>query len=156
LFAGLLQEHARIEDRLKALDQAAVVLSRDEGDAAALAVVAETLSFFASEGARHEAHEELTLFPRLRPLPEFKQILSALEFQHRMNDTAAKELAACVARFAPGSGRELRLLAYRFAEMHRGHAIAEERSLFDLAAARLSPEMQAEMAREMRERNGAG
>jgi hemerythrin-like domain-containing protein len=94
----------------------------------------------------------LTLFPRIRPLPEFKQILSALEFQHRMNDAGGRELAECVERFAPGGGRELLRLALRFAEMHRGHAIAEERALFPLAAATFSPEMLAEMGREMLER----
>jgi hemerythrin-like domain-containing protein len=152
-FAGLQQDHARIEARLKELDQAAATLSRSESDPAALGILAGTLDFFASEGARHEAHEELILFPRLRSLPEFRQIIGALEFQHRMNAAEGRELSACVAGFGPGSGRELRRLAYRFAEMHRGHAIAEERALFPLALARLSPEVQAEMAREARERN---
>jgi hemerythrin-like domain-containing protein len=153
-FAELLQDHARIEVHLKALDQAAATLSRVEQDGAALEVVAGTLRFFATEGARHEAHEELTLFPRLRRLSEFKQILSALEFQHRMNDTASQELSACVEHFALGSGRELRRLAYRFAEMHRGHAIAEERALFPLAASRLSLGELAEMGRELHDRRG--
>jgi hemerythrin-like domain-containing protein len=154
-FAGLREEHARIEARLKTLDQSAARLARAEDDAAALAQVAETLDYFAGEGARHEAHEEQTLFPRLRPLPEFRQLLSALEFQHRMNATEGQALAACVAGFGPGRGGELRHLAYRFAEMQRGHALAEERALFALAASRLSPEVQAEMGREMRARNGA-
>jgi hypothetical protein len=76
-FAGLVQDHAQIESRLGALERAAAAVSKTESDAAALGVIAGTLSYFATEGARHEAIEELTLFPRLRPLPEFKQILSA-------------------------------------------------------------------------------
>src|SRR5688572_11649558 len=136
-FAGLVRDHARIEVRLQALEQAAAAVGRVEGDAALLGSIAETLGFFASEGARHEAHEELTLFPRLRSLPEFKQILSALHFQHEMNAAEGKLLSECVDGFAPGSERELRRLAHRFVEMHRGHAIAEERALFPLAAARL-------------------
>jgi len=151
-FRSLLEDHAQIEAQLKRLDQAGATLGRLPGDAAALEIVAETLRFFATEGARHEAHEEETLFPRLRPLPEFRQILSALEFQHKMTATEGRALAACVQSFAPGSDRELRNLAYRFAEMHRGHAIAEERALFPLAASRLAPEVQAEMLREMSER----
>ena len=149
LFPRLLQDHARLEERLKRLDEAAAAIGRNEQDPAALAQVAETLAFFGSAGARHEEHEEQTLFPRLRPLSEFKQILSALEFQHRMTASEGRALAACVQTFAPGRGTELRRLAYRFAEMQRGHALAEERALFPLAATRLAPEVQAEMVREM-------
>jgi len=151
-FTGLMEEHARIEVRLRALDQAALRLGRGEVDAAALAVIAETLRFFATEGARHQAHEELTLFPRLQPLAQFKQILSAMAFQHRMNDDTGRELAASVERSAPG--RELGRLAARFAEMHRCHLLSEERALFPLASSLLAPEVQAEMGREMRERVG--
>ena len=153
-FAALARDHARIEEQLKALVRAAEAIGRVETDAAALAVIKATLEFFAGEGARHEAHEEQTLFPRLRSNPEFKQILSALEFQHRMNNTTFQELSACVAGFAPGSGRELQRQSIRFAEMHRGHAVAEERALFPLASARLAPQAIVEMTREMRKRNG--
>jgi hemerythrin-like domain-containing protein len=153
-FAALARDHVRIEDQLKALVRAAEAVGTAENDAAALAVISGTLEFFAGEGARHEAHEEQTLFPRLRSNPEFKQILSALEFQHRMNNTTFQELSACVAGFAPGSGRELRRQSIRFAEMHRGHAVAEERALFPLASARLTPQAIVEMTREMRKRNG--
>jgi len=155
-FARLLQEHARIEQRLKLLDAAALAIGQDERDPQALARVADTLAFFAADGAVHEDHEELTLFPRLRASPEFGQILSALEFQHRMTASEGRELAACVANFQQGSGRELRRLAYRFAEMHRGHALAEERALFPLAQAKLSPRLLAEMVDEMVARNAAG
>jgi hemerythrin-like domain-containing protein len=154
-FASLQQEHARMETRLAALLEAANSVGAPESDAASLQVIARTLEYFATEGARHEAVEEKVLFPRLRPLPEFKQMLSALEFQHRMNHTATQELAACVARFEPASGRELRRLASRFAEMHRGHAIAEERALFPLAASVLSSKVLVEMGRELRERERA-
>jgi hemerythrin-like domain-containing protein len=151
-FACLAQDHARIEARLEALERAADAVSKSESDAAALGIVAGTLDFFSTEGAHHEAHEELTLFPRLRPLPAFKQILSALEFQHRMNADEEQKLSACVHRFAPGDGRELRRLALRFAEMQRAHAMAEERAMFPLAASSLSPQVIAEMGREMLDR----
>src|SRR5690242_21727390 len=104
-FPRLLRDHALIEERLKRLDGASAAIGREEGDADALAQVAATLAFFAAEGARHEAHEEETLFPRLRPLDEFRQILSALEFQHRMTASEGRALAACVQSYAPGSGR---------------------------------------------------
>jgi len=152
--ASLVRDHARIEASLVVLERAAAGAGKG-GDAAALGVIVQILGFFATEGARHEAHEELTLFPRLRSLPEFKQILSALHFQHEMNAAEGKQLAACVERFVPGSEGELRRLAHRFAEMHRGHAMAEERALFPLAATVLSPEVMAEMGREVQARNRA-
>ena len=159
-FACLVQEHARIEVRLRALERAAAAVCGAEagsvaGNAPALEVIAETLRFFSNDGARHEAHEELTLFPRLWTMPEFKQILSALRFQHEMNAAEGKLLSECAVRFAPGNERELRRLVHRFAEMNRGHAVAEERALFPLAASRLPPQEVVEMGREMRERNRA-
>ncbi len=150
--ASLMKDHAEIETRLAALERAARTVSAADNDAAALGILAATLRFIETEGARHQDHEELSLFPRLRPRPEFKQILSALEFQHRMNDAEGQQLAAFIARYTPGNGRELRRLAFRFVELHRGHAVAEERALFPLAASVLPPEVLTEMSREMRER----
>jgi hemerythrin-like domain-containing protein len=155
-FSSLVQDHARFEVQLKALLNAADTLSRVESSAADLEVIVQTLGFFATEGARHEESEELVLFPRLRSRPEFKQILSALEFQHGMNRKEGEALSACVDRFEPGSGRELRRVAIRFAEMQRGHAFAEERALFPLAASVLSPEVVAELGRGSGERKHSG
>jgi hemerythrin-like domain-containing protein len=155
LITELKRDHARIEERVAMLVKAAEVVSRTESDKEALGVIAGTLAFFATEGARHEEVEEEILFPRLRYQPAFKQILSALEFQHRMNRTGGQELTECVERFGPGQGRELRRLAFRFADMHRGHAVAEERALFPLVASTLSSQEMAEMGRELRERKGA-
>jgi hemerythrin-like domain-containing protein len=151
-FASLVKEHERFELHLQALMTAADSLSKGEGDRAELAVISKTLDFFATDGARHEEIEEQTLFPRIRNLPAFTQILSALEFQHRMNRVEAQGLRACVDRFAPESGRELRRLAIRFVEMHRGHAVAEERALFPLAGSTLTPKELEAMSREARER----
>jgi hypothetical protein len=51
--------------------------------------------------------------------------------------------------------RELRRLAGRFADAQRGHMIAEERALFDLAAARLDPAELLERERELHARRAA-
>ena len=151
-FANLLQVHARIEDRLKELERASAAVSTAGQSAAALETIHAVLDFFSSVGSRHQDDEELTLFSRLRSLPAFTQILSALEVQHRMNDDEYAKLSTCVRRFSPSNEGELRGLACRFAEMQRGHMIAEERALFPLAARTLSCEVIAEMEREMRER----
>jgi hemerythrin-like domain-containing protein len=154
-FARLLADHARTEEELKRLDRASAAVAREENDPAALAQIAVTLAYFAGAGERHEALEEQALFPALRPLAEFKQILAALEFQHRMTAAEGRQLAACVENYRAGSGSELRRLAYRFAEMHRGHALAEERALFPLAKSRLTAEVLAGLARELQTRDAA-
>lgn len=139
-----------METRLSALVESLDSM-RNGGDAAAhFGVVADTLDFFAREGAVHESLEETLLFPRLSRLPQFKQILSALEFQHRMNRTEAEQLRACVDRRA--AGPEMRRTAVRFIEMHRGHVVAEERALFPLVASTLSAEELDALDREARAR----
>jgi hemerythrin-like domain-containing protein len=147
-FTRLRSDHARLETQLRELDRVAVAASSLD-DGVALAIVADTLRFMATEGARHEEREERTLFPRLRELPEFRQILAALEFQHRMNAVEGQALGECAARFAPGQRPELRRLAGRYADANRGHMIAEERALFGLAEQRLAPAVLAAMAREI-------
>lgn len=151
-FTMLTQDHVRFETRLQALLQSADALSRNASNDGERRVILGTLDFFASEGAQHENIEETVLFPRLRPLPQFQQILGALEFQHGMNRAEGGKLRACLDRFAPGSGHELRRQALRFAEMHRAHALGEERALFPLAASVLSPATIEEIRREARQR----
>jgi hemerythrin-like domain-containing protein len=154
-FTVLAQDHARFEGRLQALLHAAEALSRTGSNDAARDVIVGTLDFFATEGAQHEEIEEATLFPRIRALPQFQQILSALEFQHRMNRAEGAQLRACLDRVMPGSSGDLRRLALRFVEMHRAHALGEERALFPLAASVLSPATIEDMSREARQRNPA-
>lgn len=155
IFAVLAEDHARFETRLQALSQAADALSRLEGDDTARDLIASTLDYFETEGARHEELEESTLFPRVRPLPQFEQTLRALEFQHGMNRDIGAKLRACLDRFGPGKGPELQRLAQRFTEMHRAHAMGEERALFPLAASVLSPATIEEMGRGLVRRNPA-
>jgi hemerythrin-like domain-containing protein len=155
LFAVLAEDHARFETRLQVVSQAADALIRLESDDAAREALARALDFFETEGARHEELEEATLFPRVRPLPQFEQTLKALEFQHGMNRDIGAQLRACLDRFGPGKGSELRRLAQRFTEMHRAHAMGEERALFPLAASVLSPATIEEMGRGLVRRSPA-
>jgi hemerythrin-like domain-containing protein len=154
-FATLLAFHARIEEQVRALEKASDLIVAGGERAAALATVAGVLDFFRTAGALHQADEEQSLFPRLRPLPAFRMIVSALETQHKMSDDAQRELAELVPRFTPADGETLRRFAYRFAEMQRGHLIAEERALFPLATKALAPDVLAELGREQQTRAGA-
>ncbi len=135
------------------LERASKDLTDAERRAAGLATIADVLVFFSQEGARHDDDEEQTLFPRLRGLPDFKQMLDAFDVQHRMNDDALAELVAAARAFAPGAEAKVRHLAFRFAEMYRGHIMGEERALFPAAAKALAPDAHAQMAAEMSERD---
>ncbi len=49
--------------------------------------IAGVLDFFDTFGVQHHEDEEKTLFPRLRRLPAFAEMLDAFDFQHRMAET---------------------------------------------------------------------
>lgn len=144
-FAKLLAAHRRIEAQLARFDSLA-------GRADAAEVVRGVLDFFAGEGARHHDDEERHLFPRLRALPAFAMMIPALEAQHEMMDSAHQELRAELDRGCPGGPAKLKALAARFAEMHRGHIIAEEKGLFPMVETALPAPAKAELARELEER----
>lgn len=152
-FARLVRTHRLIEERLVSLERA----SRDLTDAArrtaGLETIADILVFFSQEGAQHNDDEEGSLFPQLRGLPEFKQMLDAFDVQHRMNDDALAELVAAARAFAPGAEAKVRHLAFRFAEMYRGHIMGEERVLFPAATKALAPDVIAQMGAEMTARD---
>jgi hemerythrin-like domain-containing protein len=141
-----MRDHREIEARVADLEQAASNLSGGAGHAAALATIADVAHYFASAAARHHAYEEEVLFPRLRQLDDFAQMVPALEFQHKMNDDAYAELRAAV---EAGDAKRIALVAPRFAEMHRAHIMAEERSLFAVAATKLSADVLEQLARDM-------
>jgi hemerythrin-like domain-containing protein len=150
IVALLVQDHARMETRLAALVESMNALGRGGDVDLHFGLVADTLDFFATEGGVHESLEETLLFPCIRALPQFGQILSALEFQHRMNRVEAEALRGCVDRRAAGT--ELRRISVRFVEMHRGHVVAEERALFPLLPSALAPKVLEEIDVEARKR----
>lgn len=152
-FSELLRAHAIIEERLQRLERAAGAL-RDPSGANPLAEISATLDFFEKFGAQHQHDEERTLFPRLRPLPAFAQMLDAFDFQHRMADTEQAAFGACVRGFDGGPTAQLERMAHRFAEVQRAHMLAEERALFPLAEQSLPRKVIAEMSRELRVPNG--
>ena len=149
-FARLLHAHVDMEARLKELERAADGLTREGEGNAALSEAAALVDQIAAVGKRHHDDEAHTLFPRLRPLPEFKQLLDAFDFQHQMNDTEEKARMARLRSDAPGSGLELRKLVYRYTEMHRAHMLSEERVLFTAAEQSLSRAILEELEGELR------
>jgi iron-sulfur cluster repair protein YtfE (RIC family) len=150
-FALFLSAHRRIEEELVRLD--AISGTRTEpvrvADADALEAVRSALEFFAGPAAHHSELEERVLFPQLRPLAAFAVMLPAIEAQHRMIDAEYASLRAEVDRGGPSGLVKLRALVARFAEMHRGHLIAEEKVLFPLAAHELSAAAKEEIALQL-------
>jgi pyridoxamine 5'-phosphate oxidase len=148
-FAQLVRTHRDIEARVAELERAAAELPHEERRGAALEAIADVLSYFEGPGAIHHAHEEQTLFPLLRPLEAFGQMLAAFDMQHEMNDAAYAKLRAVLTDFAPAAAPQALSLARRFADLQRAHIIAEERALFPMAARMLSPAAIADMRRAM-------
>ena len=140
VFAQLVRAHRDIEARVAELERAS-----DDPSGSGLDAIARLLAYFDGPAALHHADEDQTLFPRLRPLDGFAQMLGAFDFQHQMNDAAYAELREAF-RAAPS---KLRGVAHRFAELQRAHIMAEERALFPLAARSLSAEVLARMSDEM-------
>jgi iron-sulfur cluster repair protein YtfE (RIC family) len=153
LFTPLLAAHRRIEEQLVRLDEVSGTRGKpataSDGDAAQLVRV--VLEFFAGPGARHQLEEERVLFPRMRPVPAFAVMLPAFQVQHQMIDVEYAALLAEVDGGARGGIAQLRKLTGRFAEMHRGHLIGEEKILFPLIAHELSAEAKIELSRELSE-----
>jgi len=146
-FALLLAAHQRVEEQLSRLD--AVAGTRKQRptapDEEVAGVVRSVLEFFAGPGARHQEAEDSVLLPRLAAIPAFAAMLPAIRAQHLMLAAELESLQVAVSR----GGDDLRALAGRFAEMHRGHLIAEEKVLFPLAAHELTPAVKADLAREL-------
>lgn len=136
-FDHLMRAHAQIETRLRELEVT------EPG------AMASTLDGFATFAKQHQDDEETILFPRLRALPAFTQMLAAFEFQHQMNETEHAALAASIRAFAPGKEAEIRRAALRFVEVQRAHMLAEETALFPLAKQTLAPDVLAAMSREL-------
>lgn len=150
--AELVRAHRDIEVRVAQLETAGRQLQDEAHRAVALTTIKDVLAFFDGPGATHHADEEDSLFPRLRSLEAFSQMLGAFDVQHRMNDETQAELRRAVAEV--GSIQALRSLVGRFVEMNRGHMFAEEQALFPKAAEALSAEALAEIAAEMTARRG--
>jgi hemerythrin-like domain-containing protein len=151
-FTRLERTHREIEAQVAQLERAADQTNDQVLRTRALEAVAAVLAYFEGPGAIHHADEEHTLFPRLRPLEGFAQMLAAFDFQHQMNDTAFAELQAAFVAFQPGAPSRLCELAHRFAELQRAHIMAEERVLLPQAARALTRDEVRQIGEEMARR----
>ncbi|MBK9034756.1 MAG: hemerythrin domain-containing protein [Myxococcales bacterium] len=153
-FAQLLRDHHDLEACVVELGRAADQLDAVPGEAAALATLATALAYFDGPAARHQADEEQLLFPQLRSLPAFTQMIPAFECQHQLNDGTLAELRAALQPGAPARIGTVADLVRRFVEMQRAHILAEERALFPLAARTLAPAIVENLTRAQAARRG--
>jgi hemerythrin-like domain-containing protein len=151
-FLALTRAHAQLEDTLQALELAAEGLTDPQRAPLATQAVLAALTTFTAVSRLHNDDEEKTLFPRLAGRPELAQMLSAFDFQHRMNETEEAALEAGL-RQGTAHGPALRKQVLRFTEMGRAHMLAEERALFPMAEQSLSRDVLTQLVDELRVSN---
>ena len=154
-FAQLERSHRRLEERLIELEEAADAIEAGRDVAQALETVRGVAAWFGRAGARHEADEEASLFPRLRAHGVAAALCEELAAQHR----AQADLWAEMARLLAASELDAAALAARVRALFRSYAAhvrAEEDELFPAARAALDAAELAGMLEEMAARRGRG
>jgi hemerythrin-like domain-containing protein len=155
----LLACHRRIEERLEILERAAAHLESRPMEA--LEALAACLRFFDSNGVRHTADEEESLFPRLRDRLTAEQLayLDQLEQQHRKADRLYSELNLLVRELLGGPAdaglaERFRAVVIDLAQLYRSHIASEDQTFLPLARGVLSADQLREISREMKSRRG--
>lgn len=148
--------HRRVEQRLETLARAGERFTSEREEA--LHAIAVCLDFFATNGVRHTADEERSLFPRLLPRLTDGQraVIASLEEDHvtagRLH-AELHELAAGLHRAQPGS--DTPLAAYRecvrqLTGLYRRHIEVEDTQVAAMAREHLSPADLAALSEEMK------
>jgi hemerythrin-like domain-containing protein len=153
-FEQLRRSHRRLEERLLELARAASEAQDPARKHDALNACDEVLGFFERAVARHEADEELSLFPRLASIPALADDLATLAREHVVQRRLVDELAGLLAG-APDPNA-IADVAARLATSYASHITLEESRIFPSAETNLSPEARAAMVAEMEERRGRG
>ena len=162
---GLLTDcHRRVEMFMASLMAVAQLCEIDLSDEVRHSLEL-ALRYFREAAHKHTADEEQSLFPRLRAIdnPELKVALGALdglEEDHRwaeplhrlVNELGTQCLRA--GKLSSPDADQFRGATQRLYEMYQRHIEVEEQVVFPIAKKVLSPELKAEMAKEMESRRG--
>lgn len=156
-FARLESTHRRLEERLRDLAMAVTDLLDPHRRTEALEVIRETAGFFDRGAVRHTDDEDQTLFPRLVGSGELEAVLTRLREEHEQHRAIEGRLRGLIEGWpssGPDAGGQSKLadLSAQLASVYREHIRREETELFPVARRILSPEVIAEMGREMIER----
>ncbi|WP_321472900.1 hemerythrin domain-containing protein [uncultured Paludibaculum sp.] len=142
--------HRRIEERLDTMERAAARLEthRDR----ALEAFESAFHFMDTSGVMHTEDEELSVFPRLRPLMEPGELsyLAGLEHEHTEAHRLYTELKDIYS--APGDVSQIKSVVSRLATLYRAHIQSEDKTLQGYAAQHLVQEDLAAISAEMKAR----
>jgi len=154
--------HRRIEDRLAILARAGNHLGQNRIEA--LEAIVNSLAFFSTNVARHNADEEHSFFPRLRErLPEEDlTLLGRLEGDHVVAEgllTTLRSTAESIRN--AGTDDDISELQQTFlditaklTELFLAHIAAEDEQLIELASRALPQDILLEISSEMKARRG--
>ena len=146
-FALLESNHRSLEARL---DELAVAIAQGSD-----AGIREFLAYFGRAVRRHEADEELSLFPRLADHPELSETLAALTLAHRHHEELDERLRVIVDAGPSGAvANELASTAKRLDAACRAHIAIEEKLLFPAARRLLDDKTRREIVTEIDGRRG--
>lgn len=149
--------HRRVEQRLETLARAGERFPKDR--AAALSAIDGCLEFFATNGVRHTADEEESLFPRLLPRLSAadKALIEGLEAEHKTADLLHLELTGLAAALSQAPSDEAPLNAFRdcvqrLTVLYRRHIELEDTQVAAMARRNLTASELAAMKDEMKRR----
>lgn len=155
-FARLERSHRRIEEACDALARAA----RDRD----IETISDVCAFFSRQVQRHEADEELSVFPRLNDTAA-RPMIERLSHEHRAHEELHERLVRLLSgrdavdgqrdtRSIPDVWPALEALAQEIAGAYHAHIEDEERELFPMARRLLSVAAAEEIVGEMEARRG--
>jgi hemerythrin-like domain-containing protein len=149
----LMACHRRIEDRLATLERAGEAFAAQPNEA--MGAIRRSLDFFATNGVRHTADEEESVFPRMLAAldPDESKLIATLEQQHH----EAADLHAALDRAVeglPGTLDEYRKAVQALSGFYRNHIEVEDTTVMPIARRVLNDGQIQEIAAEMRNRRG--
>lgn len=153
--------HRKLELNLAELRSAADAIAAGGGTDAERETVRDVVGFLERSVTRHEADEELSLFPRLRGAGSIDSVLDTLADEHlehrrlhrRLHEIVEAWLDEPATEPVADHGQHLRRVVVELEDAYRRHIELEEREMFPAARALPADEL-AEIEAEMQARRG--
>ncbi len=154
----LERSHAKLEEALRELREAADAIAAGAGTEADQELVREVVDFFERSVTRHEADEEQSLFPRLRGKAGIDPVLDTLVDEHREHNRLHRRLREITDTWRdslpdPQHADHLVRLVSELEDAYTRHIRLEDDKLFPAARALSAAELAA-AADEMQARRG--